>query len=241
MGSTNTNINSNIEVGLPNIKGKIDASELTNGGTFTEAFFNAGRRSKGSENYDGGNSYNVGFDASFSNPIFGSSTTVQPPAIMVKYYIQAYNKVKIEESTRNLIENVNTNTANINALNTVISDIKSNVDNMMANNLFMPDWNSGIDITSEFIDPENTTKAYTVPYDAYIIAWTYNTYIYLYFKPDCVHGNTLDNKSDRNYVFMTLDNSSTLTSNHAYCPGGTTLYMDKTTVVNPKRRTNNVI
>ena len=184
------------------------------------------------------------FLASLKNPTYGNSNTVQPPAIAINYYIQAYNKVKIdkiEESTRNLIENINTNTANINALNTVISDIRSNVENMMSKNLFMPDWNSGIDITSEFIDSENTTKAYTVPYDAYIIAWTYNTYIYLYFKPDCVHGNTLDNKSDRNYVFMALDNSSTLTSNHAYCPGGTTLYMDKTTVVNPKRRTNNVI
>jgi hypothetical protein len=31
------------------------------------------------------------FDASHSNPIYGNSDTVQPPAICVNYYIQVYN------------------------------------------------------------------------------------------------------------------------------------------------------
>lgn len=242
MGANNTNNGTTIPAGLPNIKGII--GDLCNYVTTRANGAFVAYNTSGTDVGGGGSGvFRYTFDASRCSPIYSNDcTTVQPPAITVNYYIQAYNKVKIEESTRNLIENVNTNTANINALNTVISDIKSNVTNMMKNNLFMPDWNTGIDITSVFTNSENTKKAYVVECDSYIIAWTFNTYIYLFFKEDCTYLNIWNpDLPDRNYIFMALDSSGTLTSNHAYCPAGTILYMDSTIVVDPTQRTNNVI
>ena len=41
---------------------------------------------RGSERNDPHGSYNLGFDASRSNPIYGRSNTVQPPAYVVNIW-----------------------------------------------------------------------------------------------------------------------------------------------------------
>lgn len=86
------------EAGLPNItgafaKGTINDQGTANGWAQTDSIGafkarNVRRRYTfaSSENaYDVGNGFN--FNASWSNPIYGASDTVQPPAYTVRYYI----------------------------------------------------------------------------------------------------------------------------------------------------------
>lgn len=83
-GSTTSG--TNIEAGLPNITGWFDGwlAVLYSSGVFTLSGYNTG-------GYSGTNGYhNVSFNASLSNSIYGNSTTVQPPAITMKYVIKAY-------------------------------------------------------------------------------------------------------------------------------------------------------
>lgn len=86
----------NKQAGLPNITGKLGDSYGTSGlfwgvkGAFYGDHTNiAGRRNGGSieetNKYTGGD---VNFDASRSNSIYGKSTTVQPPAIVMQYIIK---------------------------------------------------------------------------------------------------------------------------------------------------------
>ena len=88
--SSKYQVNQSIEAGLPNVTGSFNApvtdgiQEYTARGAFIKI---AAARSNG---YWGvGTNYGLGFDASLSNPIYGKSTTVQPPAVIVKYIIKA--------------------------------------------------------------------------------------------------------------------------------------------------------
>jgi len=83
-----------IEAGLPNIKGTIgNTIEARSDPTATGAFYltttSGGGEGNGNYRYFG-----MGLDASRSSSIYGNSTTVQPQAIKVLYYIVIANSVK---------------------------------------------------------------------------------------------------------------------------------------------------
>lgn len=73
------------KAGLPNIKGRVSfPSDSPKDG----AFYNV---SYGRETFSlsgGATNSALGFDASLSNPIYGNSTTVQPPAVVMHYIIK---------------------------------------------------------------------------------------------------------------------------------------------------------
>ena len=82
-----------IEAGLPNILGKFGRISAHKGEDFyddsalykLEQFVNgAGFKNGGSQAFN-----KIGFDASKSNAIYGKSSTVQPPAVTVKFLIKA--------------------------------------------------------------------------------------------------------------------------------------------------------
>lgn len=76
-----------IEAGLPNVKGWIGAGWMSaRGGPFSE-----GARAGASGDGNGWPSHSDGwnFDLSLANPIYGNSSTVQPPAVTVRYLIKA--------------------------------------------------------------------------------------------------------------------------------------------------------
>ena len=90
-----------IEAGLPNITGFVDASKEEEGALtgetskMTGAMYTNGQTTVTpyswviSDAYRNWSLISWGFDASKSNPIYGASTTVQPPAYTVRYYIKA--------------------------------------------------------------------------------------------------------------------------------------------------------
>jgi hypothetical protein len=88
MGSDSSNIGYVVPAGLPNITGLIDGVGRDNGTTVSGAFYtrNSTRGACYSTDY---NYYGLTIDASLSNPIYGKSDTVQPPAIKTIWCIQA--------------------------------------------------------------------------------------------------------------------------------------------------------
>ena len=82
-----------IEAGLPNITGKFSAYELT--GFADSHYYVEGAFGVTGEKMFGGtkdrDDYSAvfSFNASLCSPIYGKSTTVQPPAVTVKYLIKA--------------------------------------------------------------------------------------------------------------------------------------------------------
>lgn len=76
------------EAGLPNILGSFNA-QITDGLTTPSssgALYHAGQGSNGF--FGAGTGYRIQFDASRSNPIYGKSDTVQPPAITMNVFIK---------------------------------------------------------------------------------------------------------------------------------------------------------
>lgn len=82
-----------IEAGLPNITGTTHAQDGYLRDPANSGAFNRWTNVRGSSRTgDGGYTASYGtFDASASNPIYGKSNTVQPPAIRVYYYIVCGN------------------------------------------------------------------------------------------------------------------------------------------------------
>ena len=78
MGAT-SGIGTFVEAGLPNITGTFDANVNDGNGAKTGAFYNTNTYFSGSDGDKNGGI--CGFDASLSNTIYGSSNTVQPPAV----------------------------------------------------------------------------------------------------------------------------------------------------------------
>ena len=72
-----------VSAGLPNITGTVNyaASDLHNSMTCSGAFSKEGNAPAYYHNGDQGNVQSITIDASKSNPIYGASATVQPPAI----------------------------------------------------------------------------------------------------------------------------------------------------------------
>lgn len=89
-----------LQAGLPNITGKVGRS---NSGTGYNSSFFGVDTAEGALDYTTASYYNINgtssvntaqyitIDASKSNPIYGASDTVQPPAACVNFYIQAFN------------------------------------------------------------------------------------------------------------------------------------------------------
>ena len=75
---------STIEAGLPNITGTLDANNNDGTKWKTGAFYDTGRGADGADGNDGGGI--IAFDASRSNAIYGKSSTVQPPALVVHFW-----------------------------------------------------------------------------------------------------------------------------------------------------------
>ena len=80
--------NTYIEAGLPNITGMFEMTR-TNSARFSGAFKRVGFMSTVSCYTHELPGMIMNFDASWSNPIYGKSITVQPPAYTVRYYIRA--------------------------------------------------------------------------------------------------------------------------------------------------------
>ena len=87
---SNHSAGSTIEAGLPNIEGTVgyfiheatDQSTPVSSGAFSTKVFDTTVANSGS----GNKSYEIDFDASDSNSIYGNSTTVQPPAYVVNIF-----------------------------------------------------------------------------------------------------------------------------------------------------------
>lgn len=90
---TSKTVGTNIEAGLPNITGNFNIRRNNNANTMTAegAFTYQNYGASDSHYYGNNNTANgqmVYFNASNSDAIYGKSTTVQPPAIVVNYFIK---------------------------------------------------------------------------------------------------------------------------------------------------------
>ena len=96
------------QAGLPNITGSLSSIVSTNasGTGFVEIVKTAGHDlSPGSSGaYE--MTTNMAFDASKSNPIYGNSDTVQPPALTMTYIIKAFHTNEGVDSSVDLEDNV---------------------------------------------------------------------------------------------------------------------------------------
>ena len=123
------NLGDLVQAGLPNITGTFDADYLTSPGTVanvTGAFYDAGVGSKYGSSGATGNTDVLGLDASLSNNIYGNSTTVQPQAIKVLYYIVVATSAKtdIQIDIDNVVADLNDIRDKINdGINTALFDV----------------------------------------------------------------------------------------------------------------------
>lgn len=115
-----------IEAGLPNITGMITRDTVSNtqpiivpedvnlSGSFYSTKLNKTGPSYGTTNY----STNLGFDASLSNPIYGNSDTVQPPAVnvIIGEYVVGSVAALGEADAESLLASVTTLEGNVGAL-----------------------------------------------------------------------------------------------------------------------------
>lgn len=89
MGAFSTHAaGSTVETGLPNINGSFVSNAFTDGGIETTGAFYAASlsESKTATSYSTFQTKGLGFDASHSNPIYGASDTVQPPALYINIW-----------------------------------------------------------------------------------------------------------------------------------------------------------
>lgn len=84
-GSGTRTAKETVEAGLPNITGRFDRSNRNGFGAAEGAFYNGASVGGFARHGDKDSSY-VEFDASRSNPIYGNSDTVQPPAYIVNIW-----------------------------------------------------------------------------------------------------------------------------------------------------------
>ena len=91
-----TSVGDDIKPKLPNITGIAGNLGQVGGKVTTGAFYDAGN--SGDVDYASVVGYKVGFDASRSNPIYGRSNTVQPPATQMYLYFYVGNFTKSAEA-----------------------------------------------------------------------------------------------------------------------------------------------
>lgn len=88
---TSKTVGTNIEAGLPNITGSVSTGGSYSTYNLTGVFLgstNGGGTGATHASAYNGQTQHLKFDASNSNAIYGKSTTVQPPAIVVNYFIK---------------------------------------------------------------------------------------------------------------------------------------------------------
>ena len=86
---TNSELGKSYNAGLPNITGSAGMGESTSA---TGAFqYEGGSASTGKTGTGGSTDCGFSFDASRSNPIYGNSTTVQPNAVALRYFVVVAN------------------------------------------------------------------------------------------------------------------------------------------------------
>lgn len=97
-----------VPAGLPNITGSMQYVCFRNGandnGTFNGALYKISDNNSGFGSQSAWGSPAVGFNASRSNSIYGSSDTVQPEAIQYPYFIQVATGAATEDNIINEIE-----------------------------------------------------------------------------------------------------------------------------------------
>ena len=160
------------EAGLPNITGYADGLSIDTNFPSGGALYFDEPNGVGTGSSDGGNGRTY-FDASRSNPIYGKSTTVQPNALTMRYYIkatktadggdgkiQAGNKETISGDTAynelrptdgNYVKKNNTTASNLKALDT---QAKAN-----ANNIVKAESNAKVYSDQKIAEAENRAKA----------------------------------------------------------------------------------
>ena len=97
-----------VEAGLPNIEGTpnisiasaADKSSISPSGAFKKTTLSSANIGTGA----GLDKFNLQFDASDSNPIYGNSNTVQPESIQYPYFIQVATGAETEDNIINEIE-----------------------------------------------------------------------------------------------------------------------------------------
>jgi microcystin-dependent protein len=87
---TSKSIGQSIEAGLPNITGTFRGigQNIANSDSYESGAFKAINEDKAFQGADGNDAKKWDFDASRSSSIYGNSDTVQPPAIIVNYFIK---------------------------------------------------------------------------------------------------------------------------------------------------------
>lgn len=89
-----------LEAGLPNITGSFGKTQTIGNDSFGEgAFKSVFEKMEGDANAGATKLYSFIFDASLSNPIYGSSDIVQPPSIVGLWCVKAYGTVTNVGST----------------------------------------------------------------------------------------------------------------------------------------------
>lgn len=86
-GSDIASVGQSLAAGLPNIVGKFDGAGNQDGEPEGAFYSDGSVKGAGTS----GSDFILRFDASRSNPIYGNSDTVQPPAIRVSWCIQVFN------------------------------------------------------------------------------------------------------------------------------------------------------
>lgn len=104
-------LDSNVEAGLPNITGAVTSgsynlSEANVNGAFYQLSTYTGSSPNG-----GGQTLNVAFNASLSNALYGNSDTVQPQVTKMFFYVVVGNSIKTPVNVN--YDNVKTEVANI--------------------------------------------------------------------------------------------------------------------------------
>lgn len=117
-------VGSYLESGLPNIEGSWAAEGLmrdiavpiTSGALYTTNFNRISNYALGNVSYPLANG--IGFDASKSNPVYGSTEFVQPPSIIGMWLVKAYGTV------------VNEGSVDISSIETRISQVETMLDEL---------------------------------------------------------------------------------------------------------------
>ena len=160
-----------VDAGLPNIKGTLTNDESLDGAGATGVFH---RIQTGTTTISGGSAnrrlYTDDFDASRSNPIYGNSDTVQPPAItfLLGEYVVGSVATVGEADAESLMEAINAKAdadvggkGVVRTVNGVAADAAGNVNAISS---MMPDYSAGVSVTYNQL-----ISGYTAPADGELV------------------------------------------------------------------------
>ena len=219
-----SNIGKEVEAGLPNITGSLNALSGYYGTTSTSGSFTAIRDGSTGVSHNNAAHWSptyFNFDASLSNDVYGKSDTVQPLSIRVSYCIQVFNaatELSTQESAQlasQMQMKAQTDLANVTEPVQAFKD--------MAISWGMPDYTAGVDITSSLTA---ANSEYTIPYDCCIIIAVFASgNAYLFSKSGCL-SNDFTNAPYRLISCDTVYGSNDAQSGIIYCQKGMKIYSD---------------